>query len=368
MFALGHELCLHCVMFAQGHELCLHCVMFAQGHELCLHRVMFALGHEPCLHCVMFALGHEPCLHCVVFTQATASCLHCANCHLLLHACAGHCVMQTPPLRCTSSSRCVMFAQATASCSRAARAIRHDCTGSCVISALGHVSSLHWVMCHFCFGSCVISALGHVCAGHCVMFKSRTRSYRELPMRYADFGVLHRNEYRCAMPPRLCDMQAPCNACSMPGPPLQQRAARPGLRRLPLACTATNDMHAGSVGVCALAPLLHRSAVMPGLRRAAPAVFCERVHLPSAVQYPRAHACTPRCFLRACNPLQRRAVRPDPRQKIPARRCPHLLQTRPGVHVLNGCAHIFCRQDQLCVLNGCAHISCRQDQLCVCVC
>lgn len=32
------------------------------------------------------------------------------------------------------------------------------------------------------------------CPGHCVMFASELRSYRDLPMRYADFGVLHRNE------------------------------------------------------------------------------------------------------------------------------------------------------------------------------
>lgn len=32
------------------------------------------------------------------------------------------------------------------------------------------------------------------CPGHCVMFKSTDRSYRELPLRLADFGVLHRNE------------------------------------------------------------------------------------------------------------------------------------------------------------------------------
>lgn len=32
------------------------------------------------------------------------------------------------------------------------------------------------------------------CPGHCVMFKSRERSYRELPWRVADFGVIHRNE------------------------------------------------------------------------------------------------------------------------------------------------------------------------------
>jgi threonyl-tRNA synthetase len=32
------------------------------------------------------------------------------------------------------------------------------------------------------------------CPGHCVMFKNSAHSYRELPIRYADFGVLHRNE------------------------------------------------------------------------------------------------------------------------------------------------------------------------------
>ncbi|KAE9597040.1 putative threonine--tRNA ligase [Lupinus albus] len=32
------------------------------------------------------------------------------------------------------------------------------------------------------------------CPGHCLMFKHRVRSYRELPLRFADFGVLHRNE------------------------------------------------------------------------------------------------------------------------------------------------------------------------------
>ncbi|RMZ82193.1 hypothetical protein DV738_g1808, partial [Chaetothyriales sp. CBS 135597] len=32
------------------------------------------------------------------------------------------------------------------------------------------------------------------CPGHCVMFKTEDRSYRELPWRVADFGVLHRNE------------------------------------------------------------------------------------------------------------------------------------------------------------------------------
>jgi threonyl-tRNA synthetase len=32
------------------------------------------------------------------------------------------------------------------------------------------------------------------CPGHCLMFGHRVRSYKELPLRFADFGVLHRNE------------------------------------------------------------------------------------------------------------------------------------------------------------------------------
>lgn len=32
------------------------------------------------------------------------------------------------------------------------------------------------------------------CPGHCLIFNARERSYRELPLRLADFGVLHRNE------------------------------------------------------------------------------------------------------------------------------------------------------------------------------
>lgn len=37
------------------------------------------------------------------------------------------------------------------------------------------------------------------CPGHCVMFANRSRSWRELPLRYADFGVLHRNELSGAL-------------------------------------------------------------------------------------------------------------------------------------------------------------------------
>lgn len=32
------------------------------------------------------------------------------------------------------------------------------------------------------------------CPGHCLLFKSQTHSYRDLPVRYADFSPLHRNE------------------------------------------------------------------------------------------------------------------------------------------------------------------------------
>ena len=32
------------------------------------------------------------------------------------------------------------------------------------------------------------------CPGHCLIFDSRDRSYKELPIRMAEFGILHRNE------------------------------------------------------------------------------------------------------------------------------------------------------------------------------
>eukprot|EP00297_Palpitomonas_bilix_P004453 CAMPEP_0113874636 /NCGR_PEP_ID=MMETSP0780_2-20120614/4449_1 /TAXON_ID=652834 /ORGANISM="Palpitomonas bilix" /LENGTH=687 /DNA_ID=CAMNT_0000860441 /DNA_START=24 /DNA_END=2087 /DNA_ORIENTATION=- /assembly_acc=CAM_ASM_000599 len=37
------------------------------------------------------------------------------------------------------------------------------------------------------------------CPGHCLLFGCRARSYRELPFRIADFGVLHRNELSGAL-------------------------------------------------------------------------------------------------------------------------------------------------------------------------
>ncbi|ARF10514.1 threonyl-tRNA synthetase [Hokovirus HKV1] len=37
------------------------------------------------------------------------------------------------------------------------------------------------------------------CPGHCLVFKSQYRSIKELPIRYADFGTLHRNELQGAL-------------------------------------------------------------------------------------------------------------------------------------------------------------------------
>lgn len=37
------------------------------------------------------------------------------------------------------------------------------------------------------------------CPGHCLIFKAKERSYRELPWRVADFGVIHRNEFSGAL-------------------------------------------------------------------------------------------------------------------------------------------------------------------------
>jgi threonyl-tRNA synthetase len=37
------------------------------------------------------------------------------------------------------------------------------------------------------------------CPSHCLIFKHTSRSYKELPLRIADFGVLHRNELSGAL-------------------------------------------------------------------------------------------------------------------------------------------------------------------------
>jgi threonyl-tRNA synthetase len=39
----------------------------------------------------------------------------------------------------------------------------------------------------------------HNCPSHCLMFKHMNPSYKQLPMRLADFGVLHRNEFHGAL-------------------------------------------------------------------------------------------------------------------------------------------------------------------------
>ena len=37
------------------------------------------------------------------------------------------------------------------------------------------------------------------CPGHYLFYNSTIHSYRDLPIRYADFGVLHRNELTGAL-------------------------------------------------------------------------------------------------------------------------------------------------------------------------
>lgn len=37
------------------------------------------------------------------------------------------------------------------------------------------------------------------CPSHCLIFDNCLRSYKELPIKYADFGVLHRNELTGAL-------------------------------------------------------------------------------------------------------------------------------------------------------------------------
>lgn len=44
------------------------------------------------------------------------------------------------------------------------------------------------------YGLCAMN-----CPKHCIMFKHTSKSYKELPIRYADFGALHRNELKGAL-------------------------------------------------------------------------------------------------------------------------------------------------------------------------
>ena len=32
------------------------------------------------------------------------------------------------------------------------------------------------------------------CPGHCLIYKSKQHSYKDLPIKYSEFGILHRNE------------------------------------------------------------------------------------------------------------------------------------------------------------------------------
>ena len=53
------------------------------------------------------------------------------------------------------------------------------------------------------------------CPGHCLMFDNDIRSYKDLPIRFADFGVLHRNELSGALSGltrvrRFCQDDAHC--------------------------------------------------------------------------------------------------------------------------------------------------------------
>jgi len=69
------------------------------------------------------------------------------------------------------------------------------------------------------------------------MFASRTRSYRELPLRLADFGVLHRNEYSGALNGEsssfalLCPVDGPSHF--PPPPPGSALAPQRRMQNLP---------------------------------------------------------------------------------------------------------------------------------------
>ncbi|KAJ3262178.1 threonyl-tRNA synthetase [Chytriomyces hyalinus] len=58
----------------------------------------------------------------------------------------------------------------------------------------GHWQNYHEDMFHFDVEKETFSLKPMNCPGHCLIFGHRDRSYRDLPIRFADFGVLHRNE------------------------------------------------------------------------------------------------------------------------------------------------------------------------------
>ena len=78
----------------------------------------------------------------------------------------------------------------------------HHCcrrAGHCLM--FGHMGSYGatCVHAHHEEGVVVLRKRSCTCAGHCLMFGHRNRSWRELPLRLADFGVLHRNEFSGAL-------------------------------------------------------------------------------------------------------------------------------------------------------------------------
>ncbi|XP_060709525.1 threonine--tRNA ligase 1, cytoplasmic-like [Hemiscyllium ocellatum] len=66
---------------------------------------------------------------------------------------------------------------------------------SCLWEMSGHWQHYHENMFSFQVEKEIFALKPMNCPGHCLMFDHRPRSWRELPLRLADFGVLHRNEF-----------------------------------------------------------------------------------------------------------------------------------------------------------------------------
>lgn len=168
------------------------------------------------------------------------------------------------------------------------------------------------------------------CPGHCLMFKSRTRSYRDLPLRYADFGVLHRNEYRCGevhAHSAGCALCLPCTALAVQGCAYGGTVWAPaswvwepahGCSRKQQGTMKTPPQRCALLVQQPTQQVLGAAAWLGWVRTCARRRCCPH-HL----------AC--HCALRV--PPQRCAVRPHPRAPLPAGRCPHLLPHRPGAGV-----------------------------------
>ncbi|GCC38386.1 hypothetical protein chiPu_0016900 [Chiloscyllium punctatum] len=66
---------------------------------------------------------------------------------------------------------------------------------SCLWEMSGHWQHYHEKMFSFQVEKEIFALKPMNCPGHCLIFDHRPRSWRELPLRLADFGVLHRNEF-----------------------------------------------------------------------------------------------------------------------------------------------------------------------------